>query len=215
MDNMSKPINKVIRVLISSDIVMSAGWGFLGPVFAIFIVQNIVVGSVTQAAEVAGFASLTYWVLKSFLQIPIGKYLDKNHGEQDDFWFMFIGTFLSAFVPLIYMLASKPLHVYAAQCVQAVAMAMVIPSWSAIFTRHIDHGAEAYEWGLRSTGLGFSSGIAGAVGGIMVAFFGFKIIFVLVSIFTIISSVLLLMIRKDIAPHDKVLPRVPRSRLPF
>ncbi len=212
---MSKPINKVIRVLISSDIVMSAGWGFLGPVFAIFIVQNVVVGSIAQAAEVAGFASLTYWVLKSFLQIPIGKYLDKNHGEQDDFWFMFIGTFLSAFVPLIYMMASKPLHIYAAQCVQAVAMAMVIPSWSAIFTRHIDHGAEAYEWGLRSTGLGFGSGIAGAAGGIMVAFFGFKIIFVLVSIFTIISAVLLLLIRKDIAPHDKVLPRVPRSRLPF
>jgi len=212
---MSKPINKVIRVLISSDIVMSAGWGFLGPVFAIFIVQNVVVGSIAQAAEVAGFASLTYWVLKSFLQIPIGKYLDKNHGEQDDFWFMFIGTFLSAFVPLIYMIASKPLHIYAAQCVQAVAMAMVIPSWSAIFTRHIDHGAEAYEWGLRSTGLGFGSGIAGAAGGIMVAFFGFKIIFVLVSIFTMISAVLLLLIRKDIAPHDKVLPRVPRSRLPF
>jgi len=212
---MSKPINKVIRVLISSDIVISAGWGFLGPVFAIFIVQNIVVGSIAHAAEVAGFASLTYWVLKSFLQIPIGKYLDKNHGEQDDFWFMFTGTFLSAFVPLIYMIASKPLHIYAAQCVQAVAMAMVIPSWSAIFTRHIDRGAEAYEWGLRSTGMGFGSGIAGAAGGIMVALFGFKIVFVLVSMFTIISAVLLLLIRKDIAPHDKVLPRVPRSRLPF
>lgn len=212
---MSKPINKVIRVLISSDIVISAGWGFLGPVFAIFIVQNVVVGSIAHAAEVAGFASLTYWVLKSFLQIPIGKYLDKNHGEEDDFWFMFIGTFLSAFVPLIYMIASKPLHVYAAQCVQAMAMAMVIPSWSAIFTRHIDHGAEAYEWGLRSTGMGLGTGIAGAVGGIMVAFFGFKIVFVLVSMFTIISAVLLLLIRKDIAPHDKVLPRVPRSRLPF
>lgn len=215
MNDMSKPINKVIRVLISSDIVISAGWGFLGPVFAIFIVQNIVVGSIAHAAEVAGFASLTYWVLKSFLQIPIGKYLDKNHGEEDDFWFMFIGTFLSAFVPLIYMIASKPLHIYAAQCVQAVAMAMVIPSWSAIFTRHIDHGAEAYEWGLRSTGMGFGSGIAGAVGGIMVAFFGFKIVFVLVSVFTIISAVLLLLIRKDIIPHDKILPRVPRSRLPF
>jgi len=212
---MQKSINRIIRILITSDIVISAGWGFLGPVFAIFIVQNIVVGSVAQAAEVAGFASLIYWVPKSILQIPIGKYLDKNHGEQDDFWFMFIGTFLSAFVPLIYMIASKPLHVYAAQCLQAVAMAMVIPSWSAIFTRHIDKGAEAYEWGLRSTGLGLGSGIAGAAGGILVALFGFKIVFILVSIFTVISSFLLLLIKKDIAPHDKILPRVPRSRLPF
>ena len=210
-----KTINKVIKILIVSDFFLNSGWGLLGPVFAIFLVQKIALGNLTEGIKIAGFASLTYWIVKSFLQIPIGKYLDKNHGEQDDFWFMFVGTFLSAFVPLIYMIASKPLHIYAAQCVQAVAMAMVIPSWSAIFTRHIDHGAEAYEWGLRSTGLGFGSGIAGAAGGIMVAFFGFKIIFVLVSIFTMISAVLLLMIRKDIAPHDKVLPRVPRSRLPF
>lgn len=212
---MSKPINKIIRVLITSDLVMAAGWGFVGPIFAIFIVQNIAIDSTAHAAQVAGFASLTYWLLKSILQIPIGRYLDKNHGEQDDFWFMFSGTFLSAFVPFIFMFSSEPLHIYAAQCVQAVAMAMVIPSWSAVFTRHIDKGEEAYEWGLRSTALGFGSGIAGATGGILVAIFGFKIIFVLVSAFTFVSALLLLLIRKEVAPHDKVLPRVPRSRLPF
>lgn len=215
MNNMPKPINKIIRTLITSDIALSAGWGFIGPVFAIFIVQNIVFNNIAQAAEVAGFASLTYWILKSCLQIPIGRYLDKNHGEQDDFWFMFVGTFFSAFVPLIFMISLKPLHIYLAQCVQAVAMAMVIPSWSAIFTRHIDKGEEAYEWGLRSTGLGFGSGIAGAAGGIIVAVFGFNIVFVLVSAFTFISAFLLLLIRKDVVPHDKILPRVSRSRLPF
>jgi MFS family permease len=212
---MPNPINKIIRTLITSDIVLSIGWGFIGPVFAIFIVQNIVFNDTAYAAEVAGFASLIYWVLKSFLQIPIGRYLDKNHGEQDDFWFMFIGTFLSSFAPLIFMISSEPLHIYIAQCVQAVAMAMVIPSWSAIFTRHIDKGEEAYEWGMRSTGLGFGSGIAGATGGVLVAVFGFSIVFVLVSIFTFISALLLLLIRNDVIPRDKTLPRIPRSRLPF
>ncbi len=212
---MPKPINKIIRVLITSDLIMATGWGFIGPVFAIFIVQNIAVDSIAHAAQVAGFASLTYWVLKSILQIPIGRYLDKNHGEQDDFWFMFFGTFLSAFVPFIFMVSSEALHIYIAQCVQAIAMAMVIPSWSAVFTRHIDKGEEAYEWGLRSTGLGFGSGIAGATGGILVAIFGFKIVFIFVSAFTFVSALLLLLIRKEVVPHDKTLPRVPRSRLPF
>jgi len=212
---MSKPIDKIVKTLIISDLVMAAGWGFIGPVFAIFIVQNIAVDSMAHAAEVAGFASLTYWVLKSILQIPIGKYLDKNHGEQDDFWFMFFGTFLSGFVPFIFMVSSEPLHIYIAQCVQAIAMAMVIPSWSAVFTRHIDKGKEAYEWGLRSTSLGFGAGIAGATGGILVAFFGFKIVFILVSAFTFVSALLLLIIKGDVAPHDKILPKVSRSRLPL
>ena len=212
---MSKSINKIIKTLIVSDIAFHSGWGLIGPVFAIFIVKNIAVSDIAQAAEVAGFASLTYWVIKSCLQIPIGKYLDKNHGEQDDFWFMFAGTFLNAFVPFGYMISSEPWHIYAFQILHAIAMAMVVPSWAAIFTRHIDKGDEAYEWSVRSTSLGFAAGIAGATGGIMVAFFGFKIVFILVGGLTFISAFLLLVIRNDIAPHDKILRKVPRSRLPF
>ncbi len=212
---MTKAINKVIRTLIVSDIALHSGWGLLGPVFAIFIVQKITFSNPIQAAEVAGFASLTYWIVKSFLQIPIGKYLDKNHGEQDDFWFMFIGTFLNGFVPFGYMISSQAWHIYAFQVLHAIAMAMVIPSWSAIFTRHIDKGGEAYEWSVRSTSLGFAAGIAGAAGGIMVALFGFEIVFILVGGLTFISAFLLLVIRNDIAPHDQVLPQVPRSRIPF
>ncbi|XOB40147.1 MAG: MFS transporter [Candidatus Nealsonbacteria bacterium] len=206
---MSKPINRIIKTLIVSDFVLNSGWGFLGPIFAIFIVQNIVGGSATQAAKIAGFASLIYWIVKSTLQIPIGRYLDKNHGEKDDFLFMVFGTFLTGFVPFGFMVSFEPWHIYAFHAFHAIGMAMVIPSWSAIFTRHIDKGKEAYEWSVRSTSLGFGVGITGAVGGIIAAFFGFKIIFILVGSFTMLATCLLLLIYKDILPRDHVFPRYP------
>lgn len=212
---MPKPINKIIKTLISSDVVLNAGWGLLGPVFAIFIVEKITIGDVQGAAGVAGFASLIYWLVKSFLQIPIGIYLDKNHGDKDDFWFMVLGTFLVGFVPFGYLIASLPWHIYICQAVQAIGMAMVIPSWSAIFTRHIDKGQEAFGWGIRSTSLGFGLGIAGAVGGLMVAILGFKVVFVLVGTFTFVSVFLLLFIQKDLAPRDKTYSRLPSVRPPF
>lgn len=209
---MPKPINKIIKTLISSDVVLNAGWGLLGPVFAIFIVEKITIGDVQGAAKVAGFASLVYWLVKSFLQIPIGIYLDKSHSEKDDFWFMVLGTFLAGFVPFGYLIASLPWHIYICQVIQAIGMAMVIPSWSAIFTRHIDKGQEAFEWGVRSTSFGFGLGIAGAVGGLMVAILGFKVVFVLVGAFTFLSVFLLLFIQKDLAPKDKTYPRFPSVR---
>lgn len=212
---MPKPINRIIRILIVSDVFLNSGWGLLGPVFAIFIVQKIAIEGASEAAKVAGFSSLVYWIVKSCLQIPIGRYLDKNHGEKDDLWFMVIGTFLTGLVPFGYMISSQPWHIYAFQVLHAFGMAMVIPSWSAVFTRHIDKGEEAFEWGLRSTSLGFGAGIAGALGGIIAAVFGFNLIFILVGTFTIVSAILLLLIHKDIAPHDKILPRIPRFRMPF
>ncbi len=202
-------MNKVIRILISSNVFLNSGWGLLSPVFAIFIVQNIAGGDPLAGAKVAGFAALAYWLTKSALQIPIGKYLDKNHGEKDDFWFMTAGLFLAGLAPFGFMISSQSWHIYSFQVLHAVGMAMMIPSWSAIFTRHIDKNKEAFEWGTNSTALGFGVGIAGAVGGIMAVFFGFNIIFILVGGFTIVSSVLMLRIRKEISPKNRISRRSP------
>ncbi|MCD6402689.1 MFS transporter [bacterium] len=212
---MSKSINKVIKILISSDFVLNTGWGLLAPVFAIFLVQKIAVGSATEGAKIAGFASLVYWVVKSSLQVPIGRYLDKNHGEKDDFWFLVLGTFLNGLAPFGYLISSMSWHIYGCQILHAIGMAMVVPSWSAIFTRHIDKGKEAFEWGLESTSLGLGAGIAGAIGGVLVAIFGFKIIFILGGTLTMISACLLLLIHKEISPRDKLFPQIPPLRFPF
>src|SRR3989344_2290019 len=105
---MPKIVNKIVKILITSDFFLNLGWGLLGPIFAIFIVQNIAIENVSEAAKVAGFASLSYWAVKSMLQIPIGHYLDRNHGEKDDFWFMITGTFIAGFIPLGYLISSQP-----------------------------------------------------------------------------------------------------------
>lgn len=208
---MFKRVNKIIKVIIYWDIVINSAWGLLGPVFAIFIVQTIAVGDAAQGAKVAGFASLAYWITKSILQIPIGHYLDKNHGERDDFWFTVVGTLLTGLVPFGYLVSSLPWHIYAFQALHAIGMSMVIPSAYAIFTRHIDKGRESYEWGLDSTLLGAGVGITGAVGGTLAAYFGFQAIFILTGTFTIISAFLWFWIKKEMLPTVPPLHEIPPS----
>ncbi len=209
---MLKVINKIVKVLIMSDFVINLGWGLMAPIFAIFIVQNITVGSVSEAAKVAGFASLFYWIVKSVLQIPIGQYLDKNHGEKDDFWFMIMGNFIMAFIPLGYVFSTRPWHIYLLQILYGVAAAMTLPSFAAIFTRHINKGREAFTWSMYSTFLGIAAGVAGGIGGITVAAFGFTPVLIFISLLTFLSSVLLLYIKKDISPKNKEVVRIPRER---
>ena len=198
-----KHVNKIIKTIIYWDFFINSAWGLLGPIFAIFIVQNIAVGNVAEGAKIAGFASLFYWVLKSLLQIPIGKYLDRNHGERDDFLFMVFGTFLTGLVPFGYLVSSHPWHIYLWQILHAVGMAMIIPANYAIFTRHIDKGKEAFEWGMETSSIGIGAGIAGGLSGILVAILGFKILFIFVSVFTIFSTILLLFIRNNISLRSK------------
>jgi MFS family permease len=196
---MPKLVNKIIKILIASDFFLNLGWGLLSPVFALFILEKITINNPAKAAEVAGFSALFYWISKSLIEIPIGRFLDKTVGEKDDFWFMVTGTFITAITPIGFLFSTAPWHIYFFQIIHAVGMAMTLPSWLAIFTRHIDKGKEAFEWSMETTSIGAGAGIAGGVGGIIASFLGFNILFIFVSTLNIISAILLLFVKNNVS----------------
>ncbi|KKP93126.1 MAG: hypothetical protein UR98_C0009G0004 [Parcubacteria group bacterium GW2011_GWA1_36_12] len=209
---MGKLINKITKILITSDFFLNLGWGLLSPIFAIFILERITGGDSLKAAEIAGFAALFYWITKSLFEIPIGWFLDKKYGERDDFWFMVIGTLITALVPIGYLFSSAAWHIYLFQIVHAVGMAMALPSWLAIFTRHIDKGKEAFNWSMETTSIGMGAGIAGGLGGLIAAAFGFKILFIFVSLLSSFSALLLLLVKNEVYPRSKESSMMPTEK---
>jgi len=162
-----------------------------------------------------GFVAAVYWITKSIIQPFLANYLDKNHGEKDDFYFLIAGMYIANLVPLGYIFSTQPWHIFVLEFIRALAMACVVSTWSAIFTRHIDKGREAFSWSIESTGIGFAAGLAGAFGGVIASILGFKAVFVLVSFFGIIASSTLLLIHNQIFLKDHFTPRVPPSEKPF
>ncbi len=179
-------INRIIQTLIFSDVALTSGFGFITPIFAIFITNNIQGGSV----QVAGFASATYWIVMSLTVVFFGRYLDKNHGEKDDFWFIVIGNLLAALATTGYIFSTLPWHIYLFQGFYAIGLSMNIAAYAAIFTRHIDRGSEAFDWSVRSAVVGVGTGITGALGGIIVNYWGFNTLFLIVIGFVIFSAIL-------------------------
>lgn len=198
-------INQAILVIVSAEFVLVTAFGFLPPIFAVFVTEQIQNGTVA----VVGFAITIYWVTKSVLQLFVARYIDKNHGELDDYYFFIAGGFASALFVSLYYFATEPLHIYLLHFLIGTADAMLVPPFYAIFTRHIDRGKEGFEWSLYSSfSLGAGSALGGAAGGLLATVVGFRAIFPLVGILTFISSVLLLFLRPYILP--KVREGVPR-----
>jgi MFS family permease len=200
-----KSMNKVIKILILSDVALIAGLGFITPIFAIFLTDQIQGGNV----EVVGYAAAIYWIINSLVLIPFGKYLDRNHGEKDDLWFVIIGNLLATLAVFGYIFSRLPWHIYLLQAIYAVGMGMNIPGYTAIFTRHIDKDREAFDWSVRGALIGMATGITGALGGIVAHKFGFNVLFVGVGIFILLSAFLPFLISKEMMPKDKKMPRAP------
>ena len=187
-------INRVIRTLVTSDFLLISGFAVFGPVFAVFITQKIEGGTL----QIIGFTAAIFQIFKSSFQIPIANYLDKNHGEKDDFYSLIIGSFLIAIVPFLYILASKPIHIYLINAVYGLGAAFAIPPWNAIFTRHIDKMHESTDWAVESVSIGIGAASAAALGGVLAQKFGFDVVFLAAGMVAIAGAVTLIKIYSEL-----------------
>lgn len=180
-------MNPVVKFLTISDILMLGGFALIGPIFAVFITDQVVGGSI----EVIGIAEGIYLTVRSVMQMPFGRLIDRIKGEKDDFLFMLIGSILLALIPVFYIFCDTPAKLYAVQFLYGLVSAATLPTWLAIFTRHIDRDREGAEWGLYQTAAGLSSAACASLGGFLAAAYGFTALFLTVSALCFVGALFL------------------------
>ena len=179
-------INKVIRVLVIGDVMFFSAFGLIGPIFAVFITNQIAGATVATV----GFAATINLLTRSLAQMPVARYIDRHKGEKDDFLFMVFGSTLISIVPFIYLFVETSIHLYIAQIILGIGGALSNPGWYAIFTRHIDKEKEGPEWTLENVGVGLAAAGAAAVGGVLAERLGFHNLFLIVGILSLIGLVI-------------------------
>jgi MFS family permease len=187
-------INKIAVTFIFADFFLHTGWGLVGPIFAIFLTENIAGGSLGTV----GFVAATYWFVKSVCQPFIANLFDLKKGETDDFNFLIMGLIVANLVPLGYFFSNQIHHIFLLEAIRGIAMAFVVPAWLGIFSRHIKKDWYAFTWSIQSTVVGLSVAFSAAFGGVIASLLGFRVIFILVSIFGLISAISLSFMRKKI-----------------
>lgn len=193
-------INQIILVIILSEFVLTVADGMIAPIYALFVTQDI-----GAAARVVGFSLAIYWITKSILQLPVARYLDKNHGELDDYYSMIGGLFATTATMFLFYFATLPWHIYALQFMLGIGYSFVVPPFYAIFTRHIDKDSEGFEWSLRSSfSLGAGSALGGALSGVLGAIIGFRALFLVNGTLMLIGWITLTFLRPWVMPKVRL-----------
>lgn len=192
-------IGRVVKYLILVDLVFFAGWGLIQPIFAVFVVEDIAGATVVTAGAVAAI----FWFIRSILQLPIAKYLDRTPGEKDDFYALIAGFFLASISAFLFVLVGEVWQLYLVQVIHAIALSLYTASRPAIFSRHLDQDRVSFDWALDSSALGISAGIGGLLGGMIAGAFGFEAVFVLVAILSAASAMILLLVPDIILPKTR------------
>lgn len=185
-------MNRVLNLLISYDLLTTASFGLLQPIFAIFLKDEIIGSSIVSV----GIASTIFLVAKSLLQPFLGKITDSETGNNRKIKFLFIGSFLTIITPLIYIVAPNMYYIYFAQFISGIGSAFANAAWYTLYSRFINKNREGYQWSIYDTIAGLAGAATAFAGGILAQYFGFIAVFILISFISFFSLFTVLFLKK-------------------
>lgn len=190
-------VNRLVKFFILSDFMFLGGWGLVAPVFAIFVIRDVVGATIVTV----GAAASVYWFTKALVQLPVALYIDKKKGERDDFHALIFALILSGFASLSFLVVDTVPLLFLVVFLKAVAFGFYTPSWAAIFSRHLDKKRYAFDWSLDNAMIAISSGVAGLLGGFLASVFGFQAVFIFAGALSFGSVMLLLTVPHLVLPQ--------------
>ena len=183
-------MNKKLLLLILSDVLILSSFGLLGPIFAVFITNNLEGGTLVAA----GLATTIFLVVRSVVSLPLSKYfIDKEKHKTHS---VLLGTLLIITVPFIYILAKSVQTIFIAQAIYGLGAALAYPAWFSLFTTYMDKKHRGFEYTLWSTSVGIGGAAAAFLGAKIADALGFKALFFLVGFIAFLGFLLLIVLDK-------------------
>jgi len=173
-------LHKKLRILLYGSGFWALGEGMLGPLFAVFAQQ--LGGSILDIS----WAWAIYLIVTGVLVLLTGRLADKKKLREE---LMIIGYALNAILTFCYLFVSSATQLFIIQLGLGVAASLTIPTWNAIYSKHVDEETGGYLWGLASGSPAIITGVAVIIGGFIVSYFSFTALFITMGTIQVIAAI--------------------------
>jgi len=179
-------MRKVMKILLFTSVFFMFAGGMFGPIYAVFV-KNIGGDLLTAGGAYAAFS-----IAAGILLLLLGKWEDRiKHKEK----LVILGYGLSCLGFLGYLFIQETIHLFIVQIIFGIGEAINSPAYDAIYSRLLERGKFASQWGIWEGLQYIVVAVAALVGGYLASLYGFRFIFMIMfglSVVGLISSSLLL-----------------------
>lgn len=167
-----------LRLLLLSNYLNFFGSGLFIPLYALFVQQ--MGGNVFHAGASFG----TYTLTAGLVTFIFGKLEDKILDKRK---MLCLGYFFVAIGAASYLFITELWHIYLVQVLNAVAFGIFNPAWKTLYANDEDIGKQAQEWALVDGGDMILISIAAVLGGFLVNWYGFRMLFLLMTFVQVVA----------------------------
>jgi DHA1 family multidrug resistance protein-like MFS transporter len=173
-------MRRELYLIVLVQILVALSMGIVGPIYSIYFEK--ISGSLKDVGIIIG----TYWIIVGLLEIPFGMLSDKIEKRK----IFAIGGILVSTSIFLYPIISNFYQILVAEIIGAIGYSMQMPAFYALLAEMTRKKRRGLEVGLIDSSWNVVYGIACMVSGLLVATFGFSLIFSLASFLHFSSSMI-------------------------
>ena len=174
-------MRRELYLLLVVQILIALSMGIIGPIYSIYFEK--ISGSLRDVGLLIG----AYWIIVGLLEVPFGLLSDRI-GKKKVFM---IGGILVSLSILLYPIVSNFEEALIAEVIGAIGYSMQMPAFYSLLAELTRKERRGLEVGLVDSSWNLFYGLASIISGILVATFGFSLIFSLASLLYLSSSILI------------------------
>ena len=180
-------MKKQLKILLGSSALFMLAGGLFGPIYAVFV-EGIGGDILTAGIAYSGFA-----IAAGVLIFFVSRWEDHvKHQEK----LVIAGYFLSCLGFLGYLFVKTPFHLLIVQVILGLGEAVSTPAYDGLYSKHLDKGKFASEWGLWDSTAYITAGVAAIAGGWYAKAYGFRSLFGVMFILSLAGLMISLMLLK-------------------
>ncbi|MBI4894812.1 MAG: MFS transporter [Candidatus Aenigmarchaeota archaeon] len=172
-------MHKILKILITSSMFYNFTAGMIGPIYAIFAQK------IGGDIFVASSAIAVYTLVIGVLILLFGRIEDRLDKKK----VFIVGRAINVVGIAGYLFVSTPMDLFLVQGILGVAIAMMNPTFEALYSRGLRKGHEAFEWSVWEGSINIMLSVAAITGGFVAAVFGFQALFLLMTAMAVMGFV--------------------------
>lgn len=172
----------IVKTFIISECFFCAGWNLITPLFAVFVVENVIAGSIEFAA--AGFS--LFLIVRVIFELITGNFWAKG-SDRKKMILITIGFLINSIAYLGFANSQDITQVFIFYAVLGAGIGISTPTKNSLFSVHLDKNREANEWSIADATAAICMALATTLGGFIAATYGFRLLFIVGAVVNILA----------------------------
>lgn len=178
-----------IRILITISTLLMFLTGLFAPFYSLFVED------LGGGIEIAGLSWAVFAIVSGCMILFLRSWESTIHQKRK---IMISGLFLRAFAFILFLFINNFFDLIVVQTLIGISIALVNPSYDALFTKHTSEEQSISDWGGWEGYTSIASGLASVTGGYAIKYFGYEAVFIPMAIITFCTALYLQFLPEEI-----------------